>query len=111
MHRAPYVSEGDIWWMSFGENIGSEINGKSEIFSRPGIIYKKLSHTFYLVVPTTTKLKDGSWYVRIRHQGKEMSACLHQIRSVDHRRLSSKLGRMDDTDFERLRKGFRNLYL
>ncbi|MCR4313817.1 MAG: type II toxin-antitoxin system PemK/MazF family toxin [Candidatus Uhrbacteria bacterium] len=111
IHRAPYVSEGDVWWISFGENVGSEINGKSEIFSRPGIIYKKLSHSFYLVVPTTTKPKVGSWYVPIRHKGKEMVACLHQIRTVDHRRLSSKLGRIDDTEHARLKDGFRKLYL
>ncbi|NTV22412.1 MAG: hypothetical protein HGB03_02475 [Candidatus Yonathbacteria bacterium] len=25
IHRPPFVSEGDIWWASIGENIGSEI--------------------------------------------------------------------------------------
>lgn len=24
-HKPPLVSEGDMWWASFGENIGSEI--------------------------------------------------------------------------------------
>lgn len=111
IHQAPYVSEGDLWWVSFGENIGSEINGKSGRFSRPGIIFKKLSHTFYLVVPTTGKVKTGTWYVPIRHKGKEMSACLHQLRTVDHRRLWSKIGRIDDREQRRLRDGFRDLYL
>jgi hypothetical protein len=41
----PFVSERDLWWMTMGENIGSEINGKSKLFSRPAIIYKKLTHT------------------------------------------------------------------
>jgi hypothetical protein len=40
----PLVSEREIWWASVGENVGSEINGKSALFSRPVIIYKKLSH-------------------------------------------------------------------
>ena len=31
----PLVSAGDIWWASIGENVGSEINGKSRLFSRP----------------------------------------------------------------------------
>jgi mRNA-degrading endonuclease toxin of MazEF toxin-antitoxin module len=86
------------------------MNGKNEIFSRPGIVYKKLSHSFYLVIPTTTREKSGSWYVPLRHKGKKMTACLHQVRTVDHRRLSSKLGRLDDTDFARAREGFRKLY-
>lgn len=33
-HRAPYVSEGEMWWISFGENVGSEINGKSDSYRR-----------------------------------------------------------------------------
>ena len=43
-HKPPFVSDGDIWWVCFGENIGSEINGKSIYFSRPAVILKKLSH-------------------------------------------------------------------
>jgi hypothetical protein len=49
------VSEREIWWASVGENVGSEINGKSAPFSRTVIIYKKLSHGFYFVIPTTTQ--------------------------------------------------------
>ena len=51
----PFVSEREIWWASVGENVGSEINGKSAPFSRTVIIYKKLSHGFYFVIPTTTQ--------------------------------------------------------
>ena len=31
-HQSPLVSQGDIWWASVGENVGSEINGKSRLF-------------------------------------------------------------------------------
>ena len=61
-HSAPHVSEGEIWWASIGENVGSEINGKSNLFSRPVIIFKKLAHEFYFVIPTTTQTRSGSWY-------------------------------------------------
>src|SRR2546421_8696714 len=53
----PLVSAGDIWWASIGENIGSEINGKSRLFSRPVIIFKNLAHGFYFVIPTTKMAK------------------------------------------------------
>jgi mRNA interferase MazF len=86
----PLVSEREIWWASVGENVGSEINGKSALFSRPVIIYKKLSHGFYFVIPTTTQKKEGSWFVRVRYQRTDMTACLHQARAIDHRRLSSR---------------------
>jgi hypothetical protein len=48
----PLVSAGDIWWASIGENVRSEINGKSRLFSRPVIVFKKLAHGFYFVIPT-----------------------------------------------------------
>ena len=109
-HEPPLVSKGEIWWASIGENVGSEINGKSALFSRPVIIFKKLSHGFYLIIPTTTQIRVGSWYVGFRQQGKDMVACLHQIKTIDYRRLSSKLGRLDDTDFSRIKGGFDTLY-
>jgi len=109
-HVPPYVSEGEIWWASVGENVGSEIDGKSSLFSRPVIIYKKLSHHFYFVIPTTTKNKIGSWYVPFRQGGKMMIACLQQSKSIDYRRLSNKLGEIDDQDFKRIKEDFQKLY-
>lgn len=109
-HKPPLVSQGDIWWAYVGENIGSEVNGKNEQFSRPVIIFKKLAHGFYFVIPTTTKQKEGSWFVPFRQHEREMVACLHQARAIDHRRLSSKLGTLDDGDMARVQDAFRALY-
>ena len=106
----PLVSAGDIWWASIGENVGSEINGKSRLYSRPVIVFKKLAHGFYFVIPTTTKAKNGSWYVPFRQADRNMIASLHQARAIDHRRLSTKLGQLDDSDFDRVREGFWRLY-
>jgi len=106
----PLVSVGDIWWASIGENVGSEINGKSRLFSRPVIILKKLAHGFYFVIPTSTKSKVGSWYVSFRQADRNTIASLHQARAIDHRRLSSKLGQLDDSDFENVREKFWRLY-
>jgi len=108
--KPPFVSEGDIWWISLGENIGSEMNGKSGLFTRPGIIYKKLSHSFYFIIPTTTKDKTGSWYIGFIQNNRKMFACLNQVRVVDYRRLFSKLGSLDGEDFKKIQVGFENLY-
>jgi mRNA interferase MazF len=99
-----------LWWASVGENVGSEINGKSALFSRPVPIYKKLSHGFYFVIPTTSQSKEGSWFVRIRYKDKPMIACLHQARAIDYRRLSSRLGQLDGDDFQSVQAGFHQLY-
>lgn len=108
--EAPLVSERELWWISFGENVGSEINGKNKLFSRPGLIFKKLSHTFYLVVPSTTQKREGSWYVPISYAGKNMYMCLHQIRVVDYRRLSGYLGQVNENDFTKIKERFFRLY-
>ncbi|MDP3989032.1 MAG: type II toxin-antitoxin system PemK/MazF family toxin [bacterium] len=110
-HRPPLVSERDIWWVSIGENIGSEIDGKSELFSRPVIIFCKLAHGFYFVIPTTTKTKNGSWFVPFTHGGKSVVACLHRARTIYYRRLSSKLGQIDTDDYSRVQEGFTLLYI
>ena len=109
-HKAPFVSEGDIWWASIGENVGSEIGGKSDLFSRPVIIYKKLAHGFYFVIPTSTKVKEGSWYVNFIYKKISTVACLHQARSIDYRRLSTKLGTLSAEDFASIKEGFGTLY-
>ena len=109
--KPPLVSQGDIWWVSIGENVGSEVNGKSKLFSRPVIIFKKLAHGFFFVIPTTTQIREGTWYVKFRQQELDMAACLHQARAIDYRRLSSKLGTLDDEDYSRIKSGFSSLYL
>lgn len=109
-HVPPIVHEGDIWWISFGKNIGFEINGKSEWFSRPGVILKKLSIGFYLVAPTTSKIHNGNWYVKIRDTRKDSYVCLHQIRTIDYRRLSNKIGQIESLEFIRIKVTFHELY-
>lgn len=109
-HQPPLVHETDVWWISFGENVGSEINGKSDLFTRPGLILKKLSRSFYLVAPTTSKPHEGSWYVSISLSEKQTYVCLQQIRVIDYRRLFSRLGQIDKVEFRRVKDGFLNLY-
>lgn len=106
----PHVSEAQIWWASLGENVGFEINGKSQLFTRPVLIYRKLAPGFYFVIPVTTQLKSGTWYVPFKQSGKAMTACLHQARALDHRRLWTKLGWLDESDFLRIKNGFESLY-
>ena len=109
-HKPPLVSERDIWWISSGKNIGSEMNGKSDKFSRPAIVYKKLAHGLYMVIPTSTAKKEGTWYISIKQRDVEMVACLHQVRVVDYRRVWSKMGQIDKGEFTRIEDGFKKLY-
>lgn len=109
-HKPPHVNERDLWWTSLGDNVGSEMNGKSQKFSRPVLILKKLSRGFFLVAPTTTQRHEGSWYVHIQHADKDVYVCLHQIRTIDYRRLWDRLGQIDGDDFMAVKSSFRELY-
>ncbi len=100
-----------MWWISIGENVEHEIDGKSARFTRPALILKKLGCGFYLVAPTTTQRHVGSWYVCVRLGKTEEYVCLNQIRTLDYRRVYSKLGQIDTNDFRRVKEGFNNLYI
>lgn len=91
--------------------LGKEIvSDFSRVVNGSAVVLKKLSRRFFLVAPTTTKQKEGSWYIPIRQHGVDMFVCLHQIRTIDYRRLSSKMGSIDDADVSRIKSGFWKLY-
>jgi mRNA interferase MazF len=108
--KIPQVSEGQIWWANLGENIGREINGKGSQFTRPVIIYKKFAQDYYFVIPVTTQIQNGNWYIPFMFKGIQQIACLHQARSIDYRRLDSKFGETLPTDFSRIQIGFEAVY-
>ena len=109
--RLTGISEGQIWWVAVGENVGVEINGKSELFSRPVLIYKKLSKFGFLGIPLTSQKHEGSWYVSFEFQGKTSYAALAQIRVMSVSRLYRKpVGKISRSDFKKVCQGFDNLY-
>jgi mRNA interferase MazF len=109
-HKPPFVSEGQIFWCHLGENIGTEISGKSHLYTRPIIIAKKLSRHTFLIIPTSTQIKSGSWFSYFVHNKIEMVACLHQIRVIDYRRLQTLIGEIDSNDFKKIKQDLNNLY-
>jgi mRNA interferase MazF len=109
-NQPQFVKEGNLWWCNMGENIGSEINGKGKNFSRPVIIHTKLSKYTFLVIPCSTQIKEGSWFVKFIHQSKEMIAVLSQIKIIDYRRLENKIGDLDEKDYTDIKNAFLNLY-
>ena len=108
--RQPRISQGQIWWTGVGKNIGTEINGKNSRFSRPVLIYKKLCRNKFMAVPLTSKFHEGSWYVPFKHNNKNEIAVIGDARVMNIKRLYRMIGEVDDADYERIRRGFVNLY-
>ncbi len=106
----PFFKEGEIWWVSLGENINHEMNGKGKDFCRPVLVYKKLSRTTFLGLPLTTKDKKGSWYVSIKQGDKEAKVVLSQARVFDSKRMLNRMGMLDETDLAKIKTGFINLF-
>ena len=105
-----YFKQGQVWWCSIGKNIGSEVLGKGATFTRPVLVFRKLSNNAFLGIPFTTHLHEGSWYVRIQHKGIVNTLMLHQARVYDKKRLVDRFGELDDEDFALVREAFMSLY-
>ncbi len=105
-----FFNEGEVWWCALGENIGVEVNGKGDMFSRPVFVYKKLSREGFMCVPLSTKTKEGSWFIKITFQGKEQVANIAQARVISSSRMYEKLGELDEKDVEKIKSGFLRLY-
>lgn len=110
-NRLRSFHDGEIWWCAVGKNIGVEINGKHEVFSRPVLVLKKLSRLGFMGIPLTSQPHEGSWYVSFMFGDKREVAVLAQARVMSTARLYCKMGVVTNGDMKRIRDGFRRLYL
>lgn len=108
--RIPDIREGEVWWCAIGENVGVEINGKSDVFSRPVLVMKKLSRYGFLGVPLTSREHNGNWYIAFVFKNKKQFASLAQIRVFSVSRLYKKMGMIPESDLRIIKNGFRSLY-
>ncbi len=110
-HRPPLFKEGEIWWCYMGENVGIEMNGKGEKFTRPIFVFKKYNKYSFLGLPLTTKVKVGTWYAPVRFGEKDQIAVLAQGRVFDYRRLKEKIGELEEGESKKIRDGYTALHL
>ena len=101
--------ERTIYWISIGENIGFEQNGKGDIFSRPVLVLKKISKQLFFGIPLSTQIKEGSFFYQYRIDGQIRTALLAQGRTFDTKRLENKIGMMEEEDFKKLKEKFKLL--
>lgn len=94
--------EREVWWMLAGVNIGVEIDGKHELFSRPVIIIRKFNKDMAIIVPTTAQdTKNNKYYLIVEGEdNKQYNVCLSQIRAISSKRLFRKIGTIDKESYE-----------
>ena len=95
--------QGNIYFMSIGQNIGSESYGKGDYSLRPVLVYKKLSKTLFLGIPLTTKYKEGSFYFTFNYKkGISSTVMLNQMRVYDIRRSKYLSGKINKNIYKKL---------
>lgn len=99
----PYFHEREIWFLHLGANVGFEQDGRGEDFLRPIVIVRKFNNEIFWGIPLTRTNKKGKYYFKFLFGSeKESSAILSQIRLIDARRLSHKIGDISEKDFKAL---------
>jgi len=99
-----FFKERDVFWAKLGENIGFEQNGKGEEFTRPVVIVKKYSTNMFLAIPLSTTIRNGSFFFQFTFKDKTSTALLVQNRLMSSKRLSKKIGKIDEVNFKLMKE-------
>lgn len=99
-------SEREIWYCHFGVNVGFEIDDKKSEFLRAVLVFKKLSKETFIGIPLTSKAKNGSWYYPSFVDNKNGSYLFSQVKSIDSKRLFSRIERIDSEEFDKIKTAF-----
>ena len=85
----------EIWWCSIGLNIGSEEDGKNELFERPVLVVTVFNKGMVRVAPLTSKSKEDRHHITITYDGRTGAVIISQVRTISTKRLSRKLCRLN----------------
>lgn len=110
MGRMPYIREGEVWWAALGENIGVEISGKGDGFSRPVLVMKKINRYCFMAIPLTSQNKSGPWYVDFVFKDKKEIVVIIQAEIMSTSRLYRKMGQIPVSDLDKVRARFHHIF-
>lgn len=103
-NKIPVFKQAEIWWCSIGFNVGHEENGKNQLFNRPILVLRKFNNHLFLGVPLTSKIKENIFYRKISFKGMMQSVMIAQMRVMDSKRLTHKMGEMSEEQFQMIRR-------
>ena len=108
--RALFYHDRELWWCTLGVNVGSEQDGSGGEYRRPILVLKGLGPDTCLAIPLTTSARTHPLRPSIgKVEGKDAHALLSQMRVIDTKRLVRKIGYLDKTIFEEIRKTVRGM--
>lgn len=92
--------EREIWWCSIGLNIGSEEDGKNNLFERPVLVIKKFNNKICWVLPMTTVPHTGLYYHTLEYKDKNFFVLLSQLRLVSTKRFTRLVRKISPYQFK-----------
>ncbi len=101
-----YANTREIWWCSFGLNVGTELCGKNELFERPILVLKVFNKSTLQVVPLTSQIKTGKYFTPVTFGEVTSHASFSQVKTISTKRLSRKIGRISQEEFDKVRKAY-----
>jgi mRNA interferase MazF len=108
--KFPKFKEGEVWWASFGVNVGIESDGKNNKFNRPVLILKKFNRNQLWAIPMTSKSKpDNEFYYKVTLRGKESYLILSQLRTLDSKRLQDRITKINISEMRKVLKKVQKL--
>lgn len=96
-----------IYWISIGQNVGSEVFGKGKDFARPVLVIKVFYNHTFLGIPLTSKTqnKRGKFYFKFKDSKDRLQvALLAQMRTFDTKRKANYISKISDENFIKLKK-------
>jgi mRNA interferase MazF len=97
--------------ISIGINIGNEIDGKGDIFSRPVLVIRRCNRDTFIGVPLTKTDKGLPWYVSCDIDNKNGACNISQIRLFDQKRLLRLVKKIEDEDFNVIKQAIRDIFV
>lgn len=106
-----HPKEKEIWWCSVGLNIGTEVYGKGNDYTRPVLIINAAGSESFIGIPLSSKIKNKKYSCIIKTDDKKLhTALVYQIRSFDKRRLTKKIYDLSADEYLKVKQYFDKLY-
>lgn len=103
IEKRPFFHEREIWFCHLGSNIGFEQDGTGKDFQRPVVVIRKFNNEICWVISLSKTDKRNKYYFAFKFDANITSvAILSQIKLLDARRLSRRIGEMDKNEFHQL---------
>lgn len=100
VRESPLFHEREVWITSIGLNIGTEINGKQQLFVRPVLVLRKLNRHQFIGVPLTTKPQNPIHSVglaKVHFLARESVCICTHLRTFSSKRLQRRLGKIPES--------------